>query len=132
MGEVKIPREAQAILDIIPKNFVSDKCTKSLDSVFGYDFSFACVIHNFRYCGRCHDPVFMTYMNKLKADNELRQNISRSLPHWYLKSISWLYYAIVWKYGVYGSWNSCGLEVGNKCRHEMSIPKWKEKYRQKS
>jgi hypothetical protein len=118
-----IMEKMQGVLDKIPGEFIDDGCSKAPDSIFGYDLSEACRIHDFRYCTRCHEPGTMSLKAQKEADRELRKNLSGLLP-WRWRWIKWGYYAAVWRYGGFGSWDSCGFSVGPRCRHNMSPQQW--------
>jgi hypothetical protein len=117
-----IPQEAQKNLKKIPKGFKDDGCTNSPDKLFGFNFKWACQIHDWRYCSRCHEPRNMRHQDKVAADRELRKNIKSSLPfRW--RWVAFVYYTAVWRYGGLGSWDSC-LTTDKKCRHNVGKPKW--------
>ena len=48
--------------------FCDDGCTTSPDGILGYDFSWACRIHDWRYCTRCHPPDSMSQLARRFAD----------------------------------------------------------------
>jgi len=113
----------QKILDKMPKEFVDDGCSNAPDKIFGYDLSGACRVHDWRYCTRCHEPGTMSLEAQKAADRELRNNLSGLLP-WRWRWLKWVYYVAVWRYGGFGSWDSCGLGAGQTCRHEMPPQQW--------
>ena len=118
-----IPAEAQAILDTIPAEFVDDGCSNSPDGWFGFDLRFACRIHDWRYCGRCHRAEFMDQARRHRADAELERNIQSVLP-WRWRWVGWFYLRAVHVAGGIEAWDSCGLEEGELCRHRMPLPPW--------
>ena len=118
-----IPTEAAKWLREIPSEFSDDGCTNSPDSVFGFKFRWACRIHNWRYCSRCHPPGTMHYESKLKADAELARYIGSSLPfRW--RWVRRIYLRGVHVGGGFDAWNSCGPEDGDTCRHGIAMPDW--------
>lgn len=127
--QLPIPEDAKKLLEQINRDFpdfISDKCSNSPDSLFGFDFSWACTIHDYKYCSRCHSPGALTYNAKIKADKELEQHIDDALPfRW--SWVKYVYYVAVWRYGGMGAFNSCGPEVGYKCRHNIVAPDWQLK-----
>jgi hypothetical protein len=122
-AQYPIPSTGESALREIPKNFVDDGCSNSPDGWFGFEFQWACRIHDYRYCTRCHDPGTMTYGMKLFADNELKRNIRYSLP-WRWRWVRYVYHAGVWFGGNFSAWDSCGPDAGEVCRHGMSQPDW--------
>ncbi len=65
----------------------------------------------------------MTDQSKKFADKALRQHARELLP-WYLNIAPIVLYAGVWIGGGFGSWDSCGDEVGDRCRHNIERPQW--------
>ena len=116
-----IPEVAQRIYDSIPERFVDDGCSNSPDGWFGFNFRWACRIHDWKYCSRCHPLVSMTQYYRKLADKELQRNISASLP-WRWKWVSRIYKFEVRRHGGTSAWNSCGPRVGALCRHNMRWP----------
>ena len=127
-----IPADARAVLARIPDHFVDDGCSNSPDSWFGFNFRWACRIHDWRYCTRCHAPGTMTYNAKLVAEDEIKDNIKASLPlRW--RWVRFVYYGAVFTLGGFGAFDTCGrrpagasdgqLEAG-LCRHGMPMPEW--------
>lgn len=118
-----IPPAAQAILDRIPADFRDDGCSRSPDSLFGFNFRWACRIHDWSYCTRAHQPGSMTYGWKVAADFTLRENLRSALPlRW--RWVRFIYQGAVLAFGGFGSFNSCGPEAGERCRHAMRRPPW--------
>lgn len=119
-----IPEDAQAILDLIPSDFVDDGCSCSPDSLMGTDIKWACRIHDWRYCTRAHRPGRMTTDYRKKADRELRGNLRAGMP-WYSQWTRVLYYWAVRRWGSGdNSFDSCGPAAGSYCRHGMAQPPW--------
>jgi hypothetical protein len=120
-AQKRVPKEAVEILRNIPSEFVDDGCSASPDSLFGFDFRWACRVHDWRYCSRCHPPQVMTQHGRTKADEELRRFISVSLPkRW--RWVKWVYYSAVVAFGGVKAWDCCGPEVGERCKHNMPLP----------
>ena len=111
------------LLRKIPKAFVDDGCTRAPDRVFGYDLRFACRIHDWRYCTRCHVPGTMDTHHRNLADTELRDLLREVLP-WRWRFLGWVYWLAVWQRGGFEAWDSCGLTAGECCRHGMPVPEW--------
>jgi hypothetical protein len=104
--------------------FSDDGCTVSPDGLFGYDFSWACRIHDWRYCTRCHPPGSMSRLARRFADEELRMHMRASLP-WYTRGwVPLVYRLVVRFFGRFGAWDSCGPEAGDLCRHQIPMPAW--------
>ena len=118
-----LPQMALEILKKIPTEFHDDGCSNSPDEVFGFEFRWACRIHDWRYCTRCHLPGTMHYASKQRADRELRQFIRASLP-WRWRWVSRIYWRGVQAGGGFDAWNSCGPEDGQRCRHNVAMPSW--------
>jgi len=114
-----IPPKAKYLLAQIPDGFTDDGCSNSPDSLFGFDFKWACRIHDYRYCSRCHDPRYMRNADKVDADKELRRNIRSTVPRrWFW--IPWVYQFAVWRYGGLGSYDSCFNNKDELCRHNIA------------
>lgn len=109
----------------ISELFIDDGCTNAPDSLFGFDLSDACRTHDWRYCSRCHTAGSMTKSWQRAADKELRRNLASLLP-WRWRWAKWVYYGAVWRYGGFGSFDSCGPSVGVRCRHGCKKPGWME------
>ncbi len=119
--QTRLSARATEVLSMIPRRFVDDGCSNSPDSIFGFDLRFACRIHDWRYCSRCHPPMNMRQWNRDQADRELKQNIKAALP-WRWRWIGWVFRAVVHRYGGTTAWDSCGHKVGHICRHNMKTP----------
>ena len=115
--------DGKLLLKKIPKRFVDDGCTSSPDRIFGFDLSWICRIHDWRYCTRCHVPGTMDTHRRNVADCELRELMRATLPlRW--RWVGWAYWLVVWQRGGFDAWDSCGFDVGDFCRHEMPRPEW--------
>lgn len=113
-----------AVLAGIPAGFVDDGCSNSPDAWFRFDFRWACRIHDWRYCSRCHPAREMTQAGRTRADQELGMNIRAALP-WRWRWVASIYQFEVWRWGGMAAWDSCGPEAGNRCRHGMpERPEW--------
>lgn len=121
--QLPIPEDAKRLLDLIPADFNDDGCSNSPDSIFGFDFKWACRIHNWSFCTRCHPPGTRTYAAEAQANIRLKRHIDAALPfRW--SWVKYVYYTAVWRYGGMGAFNSCGPEAGFRCRHGQVQPKW--------
>lgn len=118
-----IPDEARYYLALIPAEFRDDGCSRSPDSLFGFDFRWACRLHDWSYCTRAHPPGSLTYARKVAADYTLREHLKAALPlRW--RWVRFIYQGAVLAFGGFGSFNSCGPEAGELCRHAMRRPPW--------
>lgn len=89
-------------------------------------------VHDWHYCTRCHRPLentrrdrdagSMTWRAKGFADRALRQHARELLP-WYLQIAPIVLYVGV-RLGGNSSWDSCGPDVGERCRHMIALPTW--------
>lgn len=121
--QLPIPPRALELLSQIPASFCDDGCSRSPDAWFGFDFRWACRIHDWRYCTRAHAAGAMHYGAKVAADYELEQHLRASLP-WRWRWAGWIYKAATLFAGGWGAFDSCGTEVGERCRHGLEIPAW--------
>ncbi len=117
------PAAAVQILERIPKRFLDDGCSNSPDSVFGFDFRWACRIHDWEYCSRCHKAGRTTQTNRRFADREIKLFIGSALP-WRWRWVRFVYYRVLKVAGGVDAWNSCGHTKGELCRHNMPMPGW--------
>jgi len=122
-SQLAVPPEARAVLALIPTEFVDDGCSNSPDRWFRFNFRWACRVHDWRYCTRCHPPYEMTQDGRHFADEELATNIRMSLP-WRWRWLRFVYEFAVYRYGGVEAWNSCGYRRGERCRHNMTLPPW--------
>ena len=118
--QLAAPVSAVLTLAGIPRGFMDDGCSNSPDEWFQFNFRWACRIHDWRYCTRCHPADEMTQTHRHAADKELAANIRASLP-WRWGWLRYVYLFGVWRYGGVNAWNSCGPEVGTMCRHGMPL-----------
>lgn len=118
-----IPLTAESVLEKIPARFKDDGCSSSPDSLFGFEFRWACRIHDWRYCTRCHRAGSMTQAARRRGDEELGGNIRSTLP-WRWRWVRWIYQTVVRRHGGTSAFDSCGPVVGKVCRHNMSPPSW--------
>jgi hypothetical protein len=127
-----IPDGAARVLAQIPDRFHDDGCSNSPDSWFGFDFSWACRIHDWRYCTRAQALAGCETSPEAKAyaDKRLREDIAASLPtRW--GWVKYVYWRAVARLGD-GSYDSCQKEfAGGRslsqatrgvCRHELPWP----------
>lgn len=130
--QLPIPDGAVAALAQVPARFHDDGCSNSPDSWFGFDFSWACRLHDWRYCTRAQilagQP--MSPERKDYADRRLREDIDASLPgRW--SWVRFVYWRAVARLGD-GSYNTCskdfaGGRSGSQasrgvCRHNLAWP----------
>jgi hypothetical protein len=80
-------------------------------------------VHDWNYCTRCHKAGSMTDPKKKWADKALRKHARELLP-WYLCLAPIVLYVGVRVGGGFGSWDSCGPEEGDRCRHNIEQPQW--------
>lgn len=88
-----------------------------------WGLSLAGRVHDWHYCTRCHRAGSMTDEAKRFADKALRKHARELLP-WYLNLAPIILYWGVTLGGGFGSWDSCGQEVGERCRHNIEQPQW--------
>jgi len=132
-SQLPVPEGALEHVSMVPLYFVDDGCSNSPDGWFGFDFSWACRIHDARYCQRTpidgpSSPAQGTHEHREYADNWLRSDIKASLP-WRWRWVGWVYWAGVRAGGGIKAYNSCfplfphgaGLEQARRkrCRHGM-------------
>lgn len=127
---LKQMRAAQLAVDLwknVPTRFVDDGCTYSPDSLMRTDISWICRIHDWRYCSRTNAPDEASPKHRRLADKELRFNMGLNLP-WYVKWTRNIYYFFIRRFGNGDhSYNTCGISVGEVCRHNMPVPLWMER-----
>jgi hypothetical protein len=121
--------KACALLEAIPDEFNDDGCSSSPDRMWWFGwwwFRWACRIHDWRYCGRCHPPGTMNQAARRRGDIELGGFIRQSVPTWAWPVAS-LYRLAVRRHGGRSAWNSCGPTAENAaglCRHGIGQPQW--------
>jgi hypothetical protein len=118
-----MPLLARHMLEEIPAGFVDDGCSNSRDSMFGFDFRWACRLHDHAYCTRCWPAGSMTQMHRRVADANLAMMIRSALP-WRWRWVGWWYRRGVHYGGGVSAYDSCGATSGAICRHGMPIPDW--------
>ncbi len=118
-----MPNLAARLLQDIPDVFTDDGCSNAPDAIFGFRFDWACRIHDWRYCSRCHPAGTMHYANKQTADHELSNHMGATLP-WRWRWVRRIYLRGVQAGGGFDAWNSCGPEDGEFCRHNIELPPW--------
>ena len=126
------PAEAQQILRLIPADFRDDGCTSAPDAIFGFAFAWACLIHDFSGCTRCHAAGALTQERRLEGDNRLKRYIGASLP-WRWRWVRFVYWAVLRIAGGARAWDSCGVVAfdateeqvaAGLCRHDQPMPGW--------
>ena len=118
-----MPLLARHMLDEIPRGFVDDGCSNARDSIFGFDFRFACRIHDHAYCTRRWPAGHMTQAHRRVADENLGMMIRAVLPRRW-RWVGWWYRRGVHLGGGVSAFDSCGPTQGDLCRHGMSKPEW--------
>lgn len=88
-----------------------------------WDLTDAGRVHDWHYCTRCHAAGSMTDQAKQFADKALRKHARERLP-WFLNLAPIILYLGVRIGGGFGSWDSCGPEIGDRCRHNIKKPQW--------
>ena len=124
---IRIPDEERVLLLRIVAAFPAfhdNGCSNAPDAIFWWDLRWPCRIHDWRYCSRAHDPWELDQEHRAIADQELGRNVRAALP-WALR---WLGGLLYWRFtdlaGGRRSWDSCGPEDGERCRHNLSKPGW--------
>lgn len=125
-----IPEYAKAVLDQIPEEFQDNGCSNSPDLLFGFNFKWACRIHDWWWCSRCHAPGQMTPEWKAAGDYFLKLAMRDALPP------IWKWVAGIYRRAVRIFWwgyDTCGPNPQNassqqrlegRCRHNMPRPEW--------
>lgn len=83
-------------------------------------------VHDWHYCSRCHRAGSMTWGAKGFADRALRKHARDLLP-WYL-NLTPLILHIGVRLGGNSSWDSCGPDAGEWCRHNIEKPVWMQAF----
>lgn len=65
----------------------------------------------------------MTQAWRHMADEEIKFNVRSALPRRH-RWFSIIVYIALWRYGGIEAFDSCGPEVGERCRHNMKRPVW--------
>jgi len=111
---------------MFPRDFISDGCSSSPDSIFGYSVKWCCEIHDWRGCTRCHPPGRLTQKACNFAAKELGWHVRYALPFG-LRWIGWAYHKVVYRM-TETYWDSCGIIEGelslDPCRHGILPPRW--------
>lgn len=80
-------------------------------------------VHDWHYCTRCHRAGTMDQTHRKYADLCLRVHSQQLLP-WWMNVAPWvLYFGVRW-FGDERAFDSCGADVGERCRHNMLQPTW--------
>ena len=90
--------------------------------VLRYDIGIADRPHAWHYCTRCHPEKSMTKKMKRYGDRALRQHARELLPWFYQIAPIVLHVGV--RVGGNSSWDSCGPDVGEHCRHNIKKPVW--------
>ncbi len=130
--QASIPPDAKTSLTKIEAEFRDDGCSNALDGILGFDFAWACRIHDWEYCTRTQPQGSMTYGKKVCADERLKRFIYSALP-WWLDWAPPLYHFGVFLGGGFAAFDSCGpgpyganeeQRVAGLCRHSLPMPGW--------
>ncbi len=111
-----------AELSKIPEEFRDDGCTNWFDKVFRWSIRWCCRLHDYGYCSRCWLPWQMRPTDQKRRDAKLRVLIAEALP-WRWDWTRWPVYAALRVLGGL-SFNTCGPDKGDRCRHNMPMPAW--------
>ena len=114
-------------------DFEDDGCSNAPDSFFGFDFRWACRLHDFAGCTRAHLPgALSSFGAALVAHHQLGRDVASSLPFAWRWVGSLYRSAVLWR-GIW-SWNTCGYEAqlvedpkkvrAGLCRHGLPRPRW--------
>lgn len=79
-------------------------------------------VHDWYYCTRCHRRGAMTPARRRFADRELRRHARELLP-WYIR-LAPLVLLLGTRLGGWPSFDSCGYDAGERCRHNIRRPPW--------
>lgn len=79
-------------------------------------------VHDWHYCTRCHPMGSMTRKAKRFGDRGLRQHAREVLPRCVWLAPNILYHGV--RVGGRRAWNSCGFDVGERCRHNIKRQPW--------
>lgn len=111
------------VLARIPPEFVSDGCSGAPDSLCGKDLRPFCRAHDAAGCTRLWPPGTLTQAWRHAADRQLGREIRVELPLG-IKWVGWVYWLAVHRFGGDSSFDSCGAEAGDLCRHGIATPEW--------
>jgi len=112
----------QHIADHFP-DFLDDGCTSAPDKLLGYDFKWACRLHDFAYCSHAHAPGTMNLLRKAMADAQLFYNVQASLPGLVALRVAAVYFQAVMELGG-DSYGSCTAGPNGRCRHNLRYSAW--------
>ena len=103
--------------------FVDDGLSWFPDWIYArWDLHLAGRVHDWLFCTRCHRPGSMTRGAEKHANRVLRK-LARDLLPWWIRATPFiLYYGV--KFGAHSAWDSCGPDVGERCRHDIARPVW--------
>jgi hypothetical protein len=118
-----IPDEHLERIEQIPDEFKSDGCSNSPDRWAGWDFRPYCRLHDKEHCSRCQPPEEMDNAARIESNERLRRGLRAATP-WRWRWIANIYHEFVHLFSGIRSWDSCGPEVGELCRHNMPMPEW--------
>lgn len=134
--EIEPPPEARLVLAQIPREFIDDGCSNSLDGTFRVSWRWICRIHDWRGCSRAHPAGFLT-LDKMQEGNAELWYWMGLLP-WYLPGVRWIYYGVLARLNGDVAWNSCGVQprgatldqlAAGLCRHGLPMPDWMKSLR---
>lgn len=109
---------------LIPWNFIDDGMTAFPDNLFGWKLAAYGRVHDWLYCSRSHPRGTMSKKHRRLADKVLRSALAAEAPRG-LRWIPRLVFRAVRMFGA-PSYDSCGPDRGELCRHGMRIPVWME------
>jgi hypothetical protein len=91
-----------------------------------WDLHLAGRVHDWHYCSRCHKQYALTdekgRVARRFADRALRVHSCALLPWWLPATPFILFYGV--RLGGPSSWDSCGDDAGEWCRHMIARPVW--------
>lgn len=143
-GGRPIPFEAWRKLESMSPLFVDDGCSSFPDQVFSWlawitfgragpwVLKWACRVHDWQVCTRCHPPGSMTDVELKRTNKEFKQELVAFLPR-FGKQMGYLMFRGVWAARGSGYFDSCGKDpqgVNDEqlayglCRHSMPEPEW--------
>lgn len=118
-----VPPAAYRWLQRIPDYFQDDGCSAAPDRLFRRDLNWACRIHDWWWCTRCHPKGSMTQSWRKAGDALLASFIRQALTDHPLRGLAYLAYRWGPWFGRNG-FDTCGSEVGTYCRHNIPRPSW--------
>jgi hypothetical protein len=120
----KLLRKANRLLNFIPERFVDSTSLTSPDSAMKNSLGWMTRIYDWRLCTRAHVKGDMP-MTVKPHYQELKLHFRLRAP-WY----KYLNRIVYWKLRRWvlpereKAYNMCGLQAGDRCRHNMPIPLW--------